>query len=192
VKTITKSWLALGFATLFILSSALTAQEFRGTLSGLVTDPSGAVVPQAKVRAVNNATRQAYTATTTTSGDYLIPYVLPGTYTVSVAAEGFKTKVQDNVFLPAGASPVLNVAMEIGASTETITVSGTAELLEAENSVGNNELTTRELENIPLNGRQIYTMLGTIPGSQFLQTQFGASGYSGTRAWDGPIMPMSA
>ena len=184
MKTITCSRFALGLATLLIFSSALTAQEFRGTLSGLVTDPSGAVVPRAEVRAVNQATRQVYTATTTTSGDYIIPYVLPGTYTVSVAADGFKTKVQDNVVLPAGASPVLNVTMEIGASTETITVSGTAELLEAENSVGNNVLTTRELENIPLNGRQIYTMLGTIPGSQFLQTQFGASGYSGTRAWD--------
>lgn len=110
--------------------------------------------------------------------------MLPGTYTVSVTAEGFKTQVQDNVVLPAGASPVLNFSLEVGGTSETVTVSGTAELLDAENSVGNNELTTRELENIPLNGRQVYTMLGTLPGSQFLQTQFGASGYSGTRGWD--------
>jgi hypothetical protein len=183
MKANTKSWVALGFA-LLILPAALNAQEFRGTLSGLVTDPSGAVVPKAKVQAVNNATRQLYNATTTNSGDYLIPYVLPGTYTVSVTAQGFKTQVQDNVVLPAGASPVLNVSLELGATSETVTVSGTAALLDAENSVGNNELTTRELENVPLNGRQIYTMLGTLPGSQFLQTQFGASGYSGTRGWD--------
>jgi hypothetical protein len=91
MKRTTKSWAALGFA-LLIVPAVLHAQEFRGSLSGLVTDPSGAVVPKAKVQAVNNATRQLYTATTTNSGDYLIPYVLPGTYTVSVTAEGFKTK----------------------------------------------------------------------------------------------------
>jgi hypothetical protein len=55
---------------------------------------------------------------------------------------------------------------------------------DADNAVQNNVLSTRELEDVPLNGRQIYTLLGTTPGSQFLQTQFGASGYSGTRGWD--------
>jgi hypothetical protein len=163
---------------------ALHAQEFRGTLSGHVTDPSGATVPGATVGVVNNDSKQSYSATTSSNGDYFIPYVLPGSYTVSVKANGFKAQVYDQVMVESGKSPVLNVRLEIGAATEAVTVTGEAPVLDAENAVENNILEARELENVPLNGRQVFTMLGTTPGSQFLQTQFGASGYSGTRAWD--------
>jgi len=162
----------------------LAAQEFRSTLSGLVLDPSGATVPSVQVQAVNNDTRQTYTTSTTNSGDYLIPYMVPGTYAVTFTAQGFKTQVQRGVLVPAGSSPVLNFKLELGATSETVTVQANTELLEAENAVGNNILTTREIENVPLNGRQVYSILGTVPGSQSLQTKYGASGGSGTRAWD--------
>jgi hypothetical protein len=162
----------------------LYAQEFRGTLSGHVTDPSGATVPGATVQAVNNASKQSYTGTTTGSGDYVIPYILPGTYTVTAKARGFKASSNERIEIQTATSPVLNIHLQIGESTETVTVTGDVPLLDAETAVENNVLQTRELENIPLNGRQVYTLLGTTPGSQFLQTQFGASGYSGTRAWD--------
>lgn len=170
--------IALGFLV------PLAGQEFRGTLSGLVVDPSGAAVPGVAVRAVYNDTKQAYTATTTSSGDYLIPYMLPGAYAVSFTAAGFKTQVQPNVLVSAGSSPVLNFKLELGAATETIEVRANAELLESENAVGNNVLSTREIANIPLNGRQVFSILSTVPGSQSLQTQYGSSGGSGTRAWD--------
>src|SRR5580698_9431187 len=77
------------------------AQEFRATLTGRVTDVSGAVMVKASVKAVNNATQQTYEGITSRNGDYYIPYVLPGTYTVSVSAEGFKTEVQGNVLIEA-------------------------------------------------------------------------------------------
>ncbi len=171
-------------ALLLCCTLTASAQEFRGTLSGHVTDPSGALVPNASVVAVNNGTRQPYTATTTSAGSYQIPYILPGTYTVTVKADGFKTAVQDNVVLQAGESPVLNFTLQVGALTETVSVTATPPLLDAENAVGNSVLQGAELENVPMAGRQIYNMINTVPGSQFLQTQFGASGYSGTRGWD--------
>ncbi|MBV9759568.1 MAG: carboxypeptidase regulatory-like domain-containing protein [Acidobacteriaceae bacterium] len=167
-----------------LIAGLSPAQEFRSTLSGHVTDPSGAAVPGAAVRAVNTASQQTYSATTTGSGDYLIPYVLPGTYKVSAAASGFKEQVNQGVVLEAGEASVLNFHLEIGTSNQSVEVTGTAPLLDAENAVQNYVLSGRELENVPLNGRQIYTLVGTTPGSQFLQTQFGASGYSGTRGWD--------
>lgn len=162
----------------------MPAQEFRGTLSGHVLDPTGAVITNASVVAVNKATNQSYSVATTSAGQYQIPYILPGTYTVTVKAPGFKTQVQNNVVLQAGESPVLDFKLEVGAASQTVSVTATAPLLDAENAVGNSVLSEREIENVPMPGRQIYNMIGTTPGSQFLQTQFGAKGYSGTRGWD--------
>ncbi len=167
-----------------LVSCVLFAQEFRATIMGRVTDPSGATVANADVQAVNKATQQAYNTTSTDKGDYFIPYVLPGTYTVSVTAPGFKTQVQDNVLVQASKSTGLNFSLELGTATQTVEVTGAPPLIETANGSGGTVLTERELENVPLNGRQVYTLLGTTPGSQFTQTQFGAQGYSGTRAWD--------
>ena len=117
-------------------------------------------------------------------GSYEIPYVLPGTYTLTAKANGFKTIVQKNVVLQAGQSSTLDFKLQIGAVAESVSVSATPPLLDAEDAVGNTVLTQRELQNVPMQGRQIYNLIGTTPGSQFLQTQFGASGYSGARGWD--------
>jgi Carboxypeptidase regulatory-like domain/TonB dependent receptor len=167
-----------------LFSSVLFAQEFRATLTGEVTDPSGAVVAQARIQTVNRDTQQAYNTTTTDKGVYFMPYVLPGTYTVSVTVEGFKTQVQDNVLLQASQSRGLNFSLQMGTVNETVEVSSAPPLIEAANGTGGTVLSQREIEDLPLSGRQIYSLLGTTPGSQFLQTQFGASGYSGTRGWD--------
>ena len=175
---------ALGLVLLAFNARKGISQEFRATMTGTVSDPSGAFVPGATVDAVNTSTQQNYTTTTTGKGVYFIPYMLPGTYTVSVKSAGFKTQEQDNVVLQAGKSTGLNFALQVGAASQTVDVSATPPLIETANGSGGTVLTQREIENAPLNGRQIYTLLGTTPGSQFLQTQFGAQGYSGTRAWD--------
>ncbi len=183
IQTLTQRVSLLSLVSL-VFCSALCAQEFRGTITGEVTDPSGATVSQAQVQAINSATQQAYNATTTDKGVYFIPYVLPGTYTVSVTAPGFRTQVQDNVLLQAGKSRGLNFSLQLGTTTETVEVSSAPALIETANGSGGTVLTEREIENVPMSGRQIYSLLGTTPGSQFLQTQFGAGGYSGTRGWD--------
>ncbi len=162
----------------------LAAQEFRATITGTVSDPSGAVIPGATVEAVNDATKQSYPTQTSGKGVYFIPYVLPGTYTVTVTEQGFKTQQQANVVVQAGKSTGLNFSLQVGAESQTVDVTAAPPLIETANGSGGTVLTERELENVPLNGRQVYTLLGTTPGSQFLQTQFGAGGYSGTRSWD--------
>jgi hypothetical protein len=181
---LSKITITLSISLLLCLAFSASAQEFRGTLSGHVLDPSGAFVPDASILAINNDTGQNWAATTTSAGTYQIPYILPGTYTVTIRADGFKGIIQHNILLQAGESPVLDFKLEVGAVVETISVTATAPLLDAENAVGNSVLQTRELENAPMMGRQIYNLIGTVPGSQFLQTQFGASGFSGSRGWD--------
>ncbi len=167
-----------------IFSGATLAQEFRGTITGTIVDPSGSRVANVDLQAVNDATQQTYKTKTTDSGDYLIPYVLPGTYTVTAKIQGFKTEVQQNVLVQGGVTRGLNLTLQLGTATETVNVTTAPPLIETENGSGNAIITERELENVPLNGRQVYTLISTAPGSQFLQTQFGAQGYSGTRGWD--------
>jgi Carboxypeptidase regulatory-like domain len=101
---------------LFVLCSIISAQEFRATLGGHVTDPSGAVVPNATITAVNNDTKLSYTAASTASGSYQIPYMLPGTYTVSTTAQSFKTTIRSGVVLNGGESSTLDVGLTMGAT----------------------------------------------------------------------------
>ena len=160
------------------------AQEFRATLTGTVTDPTGAAVPKAKVTATNVDTGSAYTDTTTGAGVYYIPYVVPGTYKVKVEADGFKTAIQDNVLLLAGKYFGQNFKLEVGSFHETMEVTAAPALLETENASGGTILDEHTLQNVPVNGRQVYMLIGTVPGSQFTQTTFGPGGFSGTRGWD--------
>ena len=162
----------------------LDAQEFRAVLTGQVTDSSGAVIHNATVKAVENSTGTTYTNKTSDRGDYYIPYVLPGTYKVSAEANGFKTAVQDNVLLTASQTFGQNFKLEVGAVSERIEVTAAPPELETASGSGGTVIDARQLEGVPLNGAQVYMLLGTTPGSQFTQTSFGTGGYSGTRGWD--------
>ncbi len=113
---------------LLAVSNSAWAQEFRGTLTGTVSDPSGAVVPNATVEAVNNSTQQKYTTETTAKGVYFIPYVLPGTYTVTARASGFKAQEQPNVLVQASQSRAINFNMQVGETSQTVEVTGAAPL----------------------------------------------------------------
>ena len=171
---------------LLLLFSAqfICAQDFRSKLTGQVTDPSGAAVPNAVVTAVMQSTGQTYTTKTSSEGVYFIPYALPGTYTVTVKASGFRTHVQENVHLIATRAYGLNFKLQVGTVSQTVTVTGTPPLIETASGSGGTLIQGKELEALPLNGRQVYTLIGTTPGSQFLTTTFGAAGASGTRGWD--------
>jgi hypothetical protein len=160
------------------------AQEFRSTLTGTVTDPTGAVVAKAKVTATNVETGSVYTDLTSSAGVYYIPYVVPGTYKVKVEAVGFKVAIQDNVLLLAGKYFGQNFALQVGTIRETMEVTTAPALLETENASGGTIIDEKTLQNVPVNGRQVYMLIGTVPGSQFTQTTFGPGGFSGTRGWD--------
>ncbi|MGH8378591.1 MAG: carboxypeptidase regulatory-like domain-containing protein, partial [Gammaproteobacteria bacterium] len=129
-------------------------------------------------------TRVTYAAKTSQTGVFSIPYVLPGTYGVTVSAQGFKTTVQNNVVLAASQTSGLNFRLQVGTVSQSVEVTSAAPLLNTVTGSAGTVLTAREIENLPLDGRQVYMLLGTTPGTQFTQEQFGASGFSGTRGWD--------
>jgi len=156
----------IGFI-LYILVALAPAQEFRATISGHVIDGSGSAVPNAKVEAVNLATREATTATTDTSGTYTIPFLRPGNYKVTAQAEGFKHYVKDNVALEVGKLMGLNIALEVGAVTESVEVTAEALVLETQTASRGGVVTQQQVAEMPLNARNPF-MLGTMmPGVTF-------------------------
>src|ERR1700733_7873380 len=111
-------------ALLFAVCRA-DAQEFRAVLTGQVTDPSGALIKDAAITAVNAESGTTYTARTTDKGVYYIPYVLPGNYKVTATAGGFKTLVQDRVVLLASQTFNQNFKLEVGSVAQQVVISAT-------------------------------------------------------------------
>src|SRR5438105_12036994 len=116
---------ALSAASLFARSSTGTA-----TMVGAVTDPTGAVVPGAKVTVTNKDAGFVFTSVSTSEGTWYIPNLNPGNYQLKIEASGFKTYIQDGISLRTAEEPRLDVKLEVGSVTESIMVTGTPALLE--------------------------------------------------------------
>jgi hypothetical protein len=115
----------LTLATLFALASlGLWAQQDRGTLLGTVTDASGAFVPGARVVIVQTGTNATNETVTNEAGSYRVPNLPIGTYRIEVEAQGFKKSVRDGIRLSVTDVLRVDFALEIGATTESITVTG--------------------------------------------------------------------
>lgn len=172
---------------LFLLAaivSLTSAQDFRATLSGQVTDPSGSAIPGAAVKITNNATNEAKQVTTNASGAYTVPYLNPGDYTVEITANGFQTSRQTNVVLRVAQTLNLPVKMKIGQMSQEVTVTAQQNSVDTANADRGLVFDPVKTQEYPLNGRQEYMLLALTPGVLFTQEQFGASGFSGTRGWD--------
>jgi hypothetical protein len=111
-------------------SSPALAQQFNGTLRGTVQDSSGAVLPAVTVTVVEVATNDSRELTSDTHGRWVLPNLKPGTYRISVAMDGFKTAVLDQVKVDIGAIREVAMSLELGTASETITVTGAGAAIE--------------------------------------------------------------
>jgi hypothetical protein len=171
-------------ALVLLVCTSLNAQEFRGVISGRVTDPSGATIPGATVKAVNTATNTTTEAKTTPEGIYTLPYLEPGVYNIEAVAAGFQTLRRQSITLAVGQRLNLPLALTVGQSNTEITVVGQQEVIETSDASKGLVFDPVKTQSYPLNGRQSYMLLNLTPGVIFTQEQFGASGFSGTRGWD--------
>ena len=145
--------------------STLAAQSTRtATLVGTVTDPSGAFVVGAKVTVVNTETQFTYTGETTSNGDYYIPYLVPGPYQLKVEAAGFRTYVRSGIVLRVGESPRIDIQLEIGNITESVTVTGAVPLLETETAAAGGLMENRTFIRIPVLQMRTYNIMIYLPG----------------------------
>jgi hypothetical protein len=135
------------------LCGALSPQEFRSTLSGLVTDPTGAPVPNATVVATEANTGTKSQTVTDSTGQYTIPFLLPGTYQLTARAEGFKRYVRQSLVIAAAEHPVVDMPLELGAVSQSIDVTEAPPLVNTDNASFGQAVTTAQVEDFPLNGR---------------------------------------
>jgi len=127
------------------------AQSDRGTITGTVTDNSGAVVPHASVVAVFSESGTEFPVATSDTGNYTIASLRPGTYSVSAEAAGFKKTTRTNILVAVATNVRVDVTLEVGNATESLTVTAEAPLLETEDATQTHTLTGQQIGNLPIN-----------------------------------------
>jgi hypothetical protein len=160
------SWLAV---LALSVPLALFSQEFRGTISGVVTDPTGSVIPGAKVVVTETHTGTKIPAESDAAGQYTAPFLLPGDYDITVKTAGFKEAVRKGVHVGAGDHPVIDIRLEVGDTSQSIEVTADASLVNSENASLGQAITTKEVEDLPVNGRSAMSLaqlsMGVIMGA---------------------------
>jgi len=159
--------IAVGLAV--ILSSFALAQTSLGRITGRVTDPDGAVIPAVDVVALNQETGVSTTTQTNESGMYTFAALQPGTYTISATLQGFKTFKRSGIKLETAQVLELNIGMELGAVTETVTVTGEAPLLESTTSTVSQMMEQRVMQEMPLTDRRSLNLVALSGAVVFLQ-----------------------
>ncbi|MBW8862228.1 MAG: carboxypeptidase regulatory-like domain-containing protein [Acidobacteria bacterium] len=149
-----------------ILTSAnlLFAQEFRATITGRITDPSGAVLPGVTVTAANTQTGEMAVGTTTSEGVYTIPFLRPGLYSVSAELSGFHKVTQANVRLEVGQTAAVNLQLSLGELSEQITVAAESPLLETAKADRGLVIDNERVTELPLNARNPFMLSYLSPG----------------------------
>ncbi len=163
----TKTFACLAISGLFALIGAATVfgQGTSGTITGVVTDPSGAVVPNATVTVLDQGKGVDFNLKSNEAGVYYVTSLIPGKYTVTVTAKGFKTYVNKDLVLTVNQTLRIDVAMELGSETQTITVEAAAPLVNTEEGRLSGVVTGAQVQNMPLNGRNIYQLMQLVPGA---------------------------
>src|SRR5215475_6981941 len=153
------------YAALLGLSAvACWGQISTATMVGVVEDPSGAIIPNAEVTVTKTNTNERRQTRATASGEFNIPFLQVGVYSVSVAATGFKTKTQSRITLQVDQTVNLHIVLELGAATETVEVSSSAPLVDSATSSLGQVIENVQILNMPLNGRNPFA-LGLLSGN---------------------------
>jgi hypothetical protein len=148
-------------ATLLPLAHGQTGTS---SISGTVTDPSGAFVPEAAITALNDSTGVLYRQLTTEAGLYWFPSLPLGSYTITTEKKGFKTVKRTGHLLQVGSPVVADIRMEVGQATETVTVVASYEQLQTGSAAMGNVVERKAIVDLPLNGRNPLNLLILEPG----------------------------
>ncbi len=183
VATLTRFGLAV-LAVLFLLNAlpgTARAQQIYGQINGVVTDPNGAVVPNAAILATNEGTSTAVTATADGSGSYIITNLQPGIYDVQTTASGFSPVKQTGVRVEVGLSTTVDAHLTLAGQAETVTVTSAAPVINTEQSVFSTNVDQTELTDLPISQRRWsnFAILspGAVPDGTFGDVAFRGLGY---------------
>jgi hypothetical protein len=180
---------ALALCLLFVAQSF--AQEYRGTITGSVTDATGALVPNAQIEVRNVGTSALATASTNESGLYTVPFLLPGSYVVTATAAGFKKALHEAVEIHSGDKVQVDMRLEVGAGSESVTVEAQSEQLRTATASMGQTINTMETRDLPVMGRNTYMLAQLTTGMySALSSTSQASGFG--RPYDGASAQMSS
>jgi hypothetical protein len=146
-----------------VFSSGLFAQGY-GTITGTVTDPSGASVASATVKAIQTQTGRETVVTSGSQGDFVFPTLLPSVYSLSVSATGFQSYTQTDIVLQADQKLTANVRLQIGSATETVTVTGELSQVDAQTGTLSQVIDQARVVDLPLNGRNAASLITLVAG----------------------------
>jgi hypothetical protein len=163
---------------LVLLGAAAAHAQTYAEITGTVTDASGGVIPGAVVSVSNAQTNQARSAITNESGNYTIPFLVPGRYETRVQHQGFKASVRTGIEIQVGDVARVDFALEVGAVSEVVEVTGGAPLIETDNSAVGTVIENKRIVELPLNGRNYLQMIALSPN---VTAEQGAGGEAGDR-----------
>lgn len=150
---------------LFVSTVPLHGQTAEtGQIGGTINDPSNAVLPGATVTVVNTATGLTRTVTSNASGNYSVPLLPPGNYSVTVTQQGFKTEHDTNIAVQVATTTTLNISLQLGEATQEVNVQANAEVLQTQDSTNGQTTTGTTVIGLPLTNRNYTQILGLNPG----------------------------
>jgi outer membrane receptor protein involved in Fe transport len=149
--------------TVFLAIHVGLGQDTTATITGTVRDPSGAIVPSARITVDSQTTGFVRTAVTDTAGSYKIPFVPVGVYRVTAEADGFKTQIEQNVRLEILETRTVDFHLELGSASEKVSVQAQASQLETESSEAGTVIRNEQINNLPLNVRQFMQLIFLAP-----------------------------
>ncbi len=158
---------SIGFLVLLtaaFLPTGARAQLYTGTVTGLVSDPSGAVVPGAQVQLMDEQKGFVFKATSDAAGNYLFRSVPPGSYELSVQASGFKSESRSGIILEVNHNVTVNFSLQLGATNQTVNVKGQAPVLDAQDAVTGQVVDRKYMNDLPLVGRMLSDLAFLTPG----------------------------
>src|SRR3954447_14085816 len=135
-----------------------------GTISGSVEDPTGALIPNAQVAIRQLSTGETRNASTNGNGEFNVPFLQPGQYTLTASAGGFKSKTLSNMTVQVDQKMNLSITLDVGSSTETVEVTGAAPLVDSATSSLGQVIANKQILDLPLNGRNAFA-LGLLSGN---------------------------
>jgi hypothetical protein len=172
----------LGLLSLCLTPRAAVAQQASASVNGVVADPSGASIPNVQVELTNVGTGVTRTTTTNSNGTYLFLNVVPGPYTMRASAPGFAMITQPQTTLEVNQTATFDFHMKVGGAQQSVTVEATAAGVEVSTAELGTVVTTREVNDLPLNGRnftQLLTITAGVANVNRDQSQFGGGGWAG-------------
>ena len=161
-----------------ITTGTLLGQGVTGRIQGTVRDPTNAVVAGASVTITNQETGYKADFSTSQAGEYLAPNMPPGKYTVSVNAAGFKVAETQNIVVIVDSLTTVDFSLQVGSRSDTVRVEATAQLVDTETSAMGNDISTVQIQELPLFGRVYSQLVQIMPGA--VKTGIGSSAESGS------------